>query len=141
MGECDANRRLCEKERARYDYIAKNYPTHLGKIPADENLSDVTGVVYFFGAYEDGSLEFVKIGYTDSEDPFTRLKGIQQGVPFEMRLLAATAGCRTLELSYFEEFKATRVRGEWFRPSAEILGRVQTLNLLGSWETPGKRGA
>jgi hypothetical protein len=88
----------------------------------------VTGVVYIVGGYDANRLKYVKIGYTSGATPFRRVEAIRQNTPLEIRLLAATPGCRTLELAYFWEFKDFGVRGEWFRPGAPIMARVKELD-------------
>jgi len=91
--------------------------------------------VYFAGAFERGKLVFVKIGYTGAANPNTRLTTIRQGVPHEVRLLAAVPGCLALEAKYHQEFRRTNARGEWFEPSPDIMMRVETiLAMRGSWK-------
>lgn len=89
--------------------------------------SEVVGWVYIAGAYERDQLVFVKIGFTAAKNPHTRIKGIAQGTPHEVRLLVATTGTRMLELQYHREFHKSHVRGEWFAPTPEIMIRVETL--------------
>ncbi len=93
-----------------------------------QDKRDVTGWVYIAGAYDREKLVFVKIGYTGSKNPNTRVRNIAQGVPHDVRLLTAIRGCRALELSYHREFSRAHVKGEWFEPSGELLCRVDTLN-------------
>lgn len=95
----------------------------------------VTGWVYIAGAYDRGKLVHVKIGYTGSKNPNTRVKGVAQGVPYEVRLMAAVPGSRALELLYHREFYKVSVKGEWFEPSPDLLLRVETLNAQrNSWK-------
>ncbi len=103
----------------------------------EEKATDVTGWVYFVGAYEGADLKFIKIGYTSRRNPNVRREEIGDGVPHETKLLVATPGCITLERQYHQEFSKWRARGEWFRPSGEIQCRVDTLLAMpGSWK-PG----
>jgi hypothetical protein len=121
----------------RDEAIGALFPHQEGAIPVGEVLSDVTGWVYFAGAYDRGRLVHVKIGYTAAKNPTSRIKTVGQGVPHEVRLLVAVPGCRTLELQYLAEFRRTHIKGEWFEPSGEIMTRVETLLARqGTWK-PG----
>lgn len=105
---------------------------------------DVTGWVYFAGAYDGNALVYVKIGYTSARNPHTRMRAIQQGVPHTVRLLAAVPGSMDLEALYHREFAKWNSRGEWFTPCGEIACRIDTINAMpGSWKprygTKGKR--
>jgi hypothetical protein len=115
-------------ERARLLWLAARYRPQFGRVPIGEREDDVTGVVYIVGGYDANRLKYVKIGYTSGATPFRRVEAIRQNTPLEIRLLAATPGCRTLELAYFWEFKDFGVRGEWFRPGAPIMARVKELD-------------
>ncbi len=102
-----------------------------------ETIRDVTGWVYFVGAYEGAELKFIKIGYTSRANPNVRREEIGEGVPHDVKLLAAVPGCLALENLYHDEFRRWRVRGEWFKPCGEIQCRIETvLAMPGSWK-PG----
>ena len=105
------------------------------RVPDYQTIRDVTGWVYFAGAYEGDELKFVKIGYTSGRNPNHRVREVAEGVPQSIRLLAAVPGCLALEHHYHEEFAKWRERGEWFRPCGDILCRVDTIKAMpGSWK-------
>ncbi len=102
--------------------------------PDDQSVRDVTGWVYFAGAYDGDNLQFVKIGYTSAKNPNKRVDAVAEGVPHDVRLLAAVPGCLALEALYHREFSKWRVRGEWFRLSGELECRIDTINAMrGPW--------
>lgn len=68
------------------------------------------GWIYFALAESAGR---VKIGYTAS-DPNSRIKAIQCGCPFPVRLIAKIEGPRTWEQQAHTMFSKYRQSGEWF---------------------------
>lgn len=62
---------------------------------------------------------FIKIGI--ARDVEYRLRQIQALCPYEVRLLATMRGGVADEAQLHIRFRAQHVRGEWFRPSAELL--------------------
>jgi len=60
----------------------------------------------------------MKIGRT--QDFKRRIKAIQSGLPFEIRVFAAIKSPLWLEEKLHEFFKKDRIRGEWFRTSGEM---------------------
>ena len=60
----------------------------------------------------------IKIGV--SVNPETRLASIQTANGHTARLLATVPGGTRLERQLHEKFKASRVGGEWFKPTNEI---------------------
>lgn len=75
--------------------------------------------VYFVQA-EDGGL--IKIGTAIS--PLHRLKTMQTGCPLKLSLIGLADGNRLLERRLHKQFVDTRVHGEWFEPSLELLDVV-----------------
>lgn len=111
-----------EREQAERSVPFRSAPlSELGKV----------GWVYIAGAYDREKLVFVKIGYTNAKNPNTRVRGVAQGVPHRVELLAAISGTRELEQAYHREFYKASVKGEWFEPSPELLLRVETINSRG----------
>jgi hypothetical protein len=80
-----------------------------------------TGFVYFI-AIGDPYITHVKIGFT-SKHPASRLKGLQTGCPFKMRLLGFIFGTEDMERELHDVLKIDRAEGEWFRFSeyAELI--------------------
>ena len=89
--------------------------------------------VYFIQAGEGGS---IKIG--TSTHPKKRLRGLQTSHDTELRLLAAIEGGEKLEAELHERLAPWHVRGEWFRPSPEVLAVVQETIENGGREEQGR---
>lgn len=77
--------------------------------------------VYFIGG-EDGP---VKIGRAFV--PEQRLKEIQCGYPYPLKVLATVCGGAGLERAYHERFAAHRLNGEWFERHPDILAEIESL--------------
>lgn len=76
--------------------------------------------VYFI-SYGEGAP--IKIGYT-STPVDRRLAGLQTSAPHKLIVLGEMEGTRADEQALHARFDADRMRGEWFRPSAELLALV-----------------
>ena len=61
----------------------------------------------------------IKIGQAD--DPLVRLKLLQIGSPDYLRLLGSMRCFEQSETILHETFKASRVHGEWYRPTEKLL--------------------
>lgn len=79
--------------------------------------------IYFVQAGENGP---IKIGRAD--DVYARLDNLQTGNAEELRLLVHVDGDRALEGTLHTHFDKDRIRGEWFRPSPELLQFIAKLN-------------
>lgn len=79
------------------------------------------GYVYFIQAGEGP----VKIGW--ALDPKKRLAELQTGCPSELRLIGTWPGDRELEKSAHQHFAEHRLRGEWFRPTRDVLAASSML--------------
>jgi hypothetical protein len=91
-------------------------PIHWPKPPAGH-------IVYFVG----GEIGPVKIGFT--QQPIKeRLKCIQNGSPVKLRVLATLAARRQKEGWYHRLFAASRLHGEWFERTPELLAEIERLN-------------
>lgn len=77
-------------------------------------------MIYFIQP-ENGGL--IKIGYT-SKEPESRLRELQTGCHEKLIILATEEGSEVDESNLHLQFKSLRVRGEWFRPSVELLTRI-----------------
>lgn len=73
-------------------------------------------VVYFVQSTAGGP---VKIGWSAS--PERRVKDLECGSPFPLRILAMIPGNATTEGALHKRFAAHRLRGEWFAPHTDLL--------------------
>lgn len=76
------------------------------------------GEVYFVS---DG--EHIKIGY--SAAPKVRMEVLQGGTGRALVLLGTVPGSMSTERSFHAQFDYCRVRGEWFRPSADLVACIR----------------
>lgn len=84
--------------------------------------------IYFMQRGENGP---IKIGR--SGDPQERLRHLQRGNPDRIRIIGAYWGFQLEEAQLHEEFKASRIAGEWFEPTPEL---VATALALDEWDGP-----
>lgn len=77
--------------------------------------------VYFIQAVTGGP---IKIGV--AVNVRERLKKLQMGNPSLLCVLATMPGAREDELYLHAEFACSRVRGEWFEPTARLLRLVES---------------
>ena len=82
-------------------------------------------LVYFIAA--EGT-EFVKIG--KAVDVPARLRMLQTGSPFPLRLLALAPGGVARERALHETFAGSRTIGEWFRRSDELDSVIEEFKCL-----------
>jgi hypothetical protein len=68
----------------------------------------------------------LKIGYTTSK-PEARLKALQTGSPTVLKLMAVHPGTLAEERKLHEQFSESRLHGEWFEPSEEIVTHMQMI--------------
>lgn len=73
-------------------------------------------MIYFVQAEIGGP---VKVGYTGGE-PAERIRDLQCGSPFKLRLLGTIEGNQAAERALHKRFAEHRLHGEWFRPCREI---------------------
>lgn len=77
----------------------------------------IQGYVYFITW---GDSNPVKIGW--SVEPEERLKAIQTGFPYELRIVGVMPGSRRrLEGEIHRKLKKHNIRGEWFEPVKEVM--------------------
>lgn len=98
--------------RSRWHSIAR----HARKVKSDL-------FIYFIQAGANGA---IKIGRTD--DVYARLDTLQTANAEELRLLLFIDGDRALETTFHAHFVKDHIRGEWFRPSPELLQFVRDLD-------------
>lgn len=120
-----------EDEEARFneiDRLMRGYPGNRNGARATTGTHAFTSKphskpeVYFVEGGE-GEQRLIKIGY--SNDTRTRLGELQVGSPVELRLLGTIAGSRATEAQLHTIFAADRVRGEWFRPSSDLIAVIE----------------
>jgi len=84
-----------------------------------------TPVIYFIA--EDDT-NYVKIGYCKAS-PETRLQQLQVGNVRKLRIVASCEGTLGAETELHLRFKDSLVRGEWFRPTAELDAMIKTVGI------------
>src|SRR4051812_41688845 len=83
------------------------------------------GMIYFIEAVGHGR---VKIGY--AANPWKRLRQLQTGHPFELKMLACLPGELSDEQRLHKEFDSLRIGGEWFKLTPEIESLFELPELL-----------
>lgn len=103
------------------------------RAPATIKQADVAppGFVYFV---HNG--EHVKIGW--SKDWKGRLRTLQTSNPAKLKIMLVIVGSRADEGDLHAEFQADRVRGEWYRPTQQIVAFIEAkeaarLNVAGRY--------
>ena len=74
-------------------------------------------MIYFI---QDSSTLLIKIGFTDGAAS-DRLKALQTGCPSGLVLLCAIEGDKAAESRLHAKLASARDRGEWFRPTPDLL--------------------
>jgi hypothetical protein len=99
-------------EFLKYEYGIRQKPTSPGR--ADDRT------VYFIQAVQGGP---IKIGV--AEDVDARLSALQTGSPLPLRVLAILPSSgRYGEAQLHQRFAATRLHGEWFEATPELLAFI-----------------
>lgn len=70
----------------------------------------------------------IKIGM--SANMTERMRDIRTSLPFEPVLLGTTPGTSKTEREIHSRFEATRLRGEWFMRTPELLSYIEELKLI-----------
>lgn len=83
------------------------------------------GFVYFI-AIGDPYISHVKVGYTKG-DPALRLKALQTGCPFPLKILGFIIGNEDQERELHRVFEQYRTVGEWFEFSDYVENTVRSL--------------
>jgi hypothetical protein len=79
------------------------------------------GVIYILQVRGKGQL---KIGFTEN-DPMRRVAAIQSASPYELELISSFAAIAQDELHLHKALEQHRIRGEWYRPSEEVMGYLE----------------
>jgi hypothetical protein len=77
-------------------------------------------MVYVILAKETGR---IKIGHTEGE-PVERLRNLQTGSSEALELLVVMEGTRATEAALHRQLRSSRLRGEWFNPTEEVLAAL-----------------
>ncbi len=80
--------------------------------------------VYFIGAMDGEEIKAVKIGHTGSHI-HQRVIQLQIGSYLPLRVLAMFPGMVKLERQLHRCLDGDHIRGEWYRPSPEIMGIIR----------------
>jgi len=83
------------------------------------DILSLTGKIYFIQAGNNGA---IKIGYADNVEK--RLKQIQTGNPYKLKLLKTINGNFEIEKNLHKLFYKDRLEGEWFTPSKELMDYI-----------------
>src|SRR5262245_55030947 len=84
-------------------------------------------MLYFIQAEQVGH---IKIGLTDNDDALVRLATLQTGSPVPLRLLGTIPGTMQDEKDLHRRFAASKVCGEWFLPTPELLALIPAVEPL-----------
>jgi len=79
-------------------------------------------MIYFIEAVGPGH---IKIGFTDKPMAI-RLALLQTGNSFPLRVLGTRPGPQWHERQLHRQFRASRIRGEWFKPVPQLLELIRT---------------
>lgn len=79
----------------------------------------------------------IKIG--TATDPYARLSALQTGSPTELRLIGIVQGSYEQEAELHRIFDTSRILGEWFQPTPELLGMIGDAYLDVAYAFPSGR--
>lgn len=88
------------------------------KINRRSRTFDAQGYIYFVQV-----AKFIKIGF--AVDVGKRIKALQAGCPFPMRLLGTMKGPAYIETRLHERFDNLRRNGEWFSAGKRLLSFIE----------------
>ncbi len=86
------------------------------------DVPHASSFVYFVRA---GSSGAIKIGR--ASDVGARLASLQTASAEPLELLAVVVGGCEVERALHRQFSSARIRGEWFRPAAELMEHIRWL--------------
>jgi hypothetical protein len=108
--------------------LKMNIETRTRRVAEDPELADLPawegGLVYFVQAESGGP---VKIGFTARQTMKDRLRGLQNGSPLPLCILATVRADKSIERALHSWFSSARLHGEWFTPTDEILALIEEL--------------
>lgn len=82
------------------------------------------GTIYFLRR-PDGA---IKIGFTAAPTAQTRLRAAQTFHDVELEVLAEASGSAVADAALRAHFAASNIRGEWFRPTPELMELIHALH-------------
>lgn len=101
---------------------AKSIRSAQKKSKKAESKKQRTGQIYFIQQGDDGA---IKIGY--STNPEKRLKSLQTGSAYPLKMLLTIEGSEDQEKALHDQFAAYQLQGEWFRPVDALLAAIREL--------------
>lgn len=108
-----------------YSLLLAQHP----RVRKPSDFSDAPSMIYFIG----GDVGGIKIGRTIR--PHMRLVRLQIGSPIEIRILAVEPGGVAEEKAYHRRFASSRMHGEWFARTPELLAHIGHLNETSPYKT------
>lgn len=105
------------------DFLVKQYPDHKPYKPQRK------GFVYFVQAEDGGP---IKIGW--AQDVASRVRQLQVGQSRRLRVIDAIKCSRTYERKLHRQFAASRLFGEWFEPTPELLELIEREGLRSDFQ-------
>lgn len=81
-------------------------------------------MIYFLQAGPDGR---IKIGFTSGKTADARVDDLSVGCPYEPKLLTTMDGTLKDEGLLHEQFKDSRVNGEWFLPTVDLMEFIRAI--------------
>jgi hypothetical protein len=100
-----------------------------GKIPSLPDL-DMRTSEYVYFVESDTEFKLIKIGRTESLK--RRLMVLQSACPVQLRLIAAIRAPSGTEQLFHKILQESRTHGEWFLPSASVIGLAKALPKMGT---------
>lgn len=92
----------------------------------------MTSYIYFIQAEPDGP---IKIG-TTTANPHFRMKNLQTGCPWTVKLLGAIEGSASQEKQIHAVLSYFRTQGEWFSPHPTVLSAIEAALTSGKAAKP-----
>ncbi len=89
-------------------------------------------MIYFIQAE---TVNHIKIGYVNGDDASDRLAELQVGSPVPLRLIGTMPGTMEDEKNLHRRFASSRLSGEWFRSTPELLQLVAPMEFRRLGET------
>jgi hypothetical protein len=121
LAEAEVSLRLFKEAPASFLTARERSPWGRPMLPVKPRC----GVVYFIGC--EGSTA-IKIGVSESAD--VRMKDLQCGSPVRLVLLATVLGGLKEERAYHARFASSRLHGEWFERTPELLAEIDRLQTM-----------
>lgn len=118
--ESELESRIRKDKEEKKKYLA-SHP--YSKIRYGSPLQEIVQYYIYFVQGESGGA--IKIGTT--LNPVARMQSLQTGFPEELKLLAIIPGDAGRERKIHEYFGKFRLKGEWFKPEAELINMIDKM--------------